>query len=224
MRVKVCGLKLMRDVRLAEAAGAAYVGFIVEAPSPRSLEAGAAALLARAARVNPVYVIVDLAADKLLTLVERQRPAAVQLHWDVSAEEIAALRSELPAEVELWRVCSLPAEAPDAALADQLRVAAEAAEAGAARILLDTRVGDRAGGTGVRLPLEVAAAFVSQCTVPCLLAGGLAPEDLPELERQISPWAFDLSSKLERSPGVKDPARLAELRRVIQAAGREDAS
>lgn len=218
MRVKVCGLTLLRDLRLAERSGAAYVGFVVEAESPRSLRADAAALLARAAHAQRVYVTVDMEPDRLLALAEGTRPAAVQLHGSEDPDRIAGLRARLPAEVEVWRACSLPAQAGPRDVDEALGPAREASAAGVARVVLDARVGDRSGGTGVQLPIEQTAEFVQGCPVPCLLAGGLTPDDLMEVWRRARPWALDLSSGLECRPGVKDPAKVRRLGEILSAA------
>ena len=104
---------------------------------------------------------------------------------------------------------------------EALGLAREAGAAGAARVVLDARVGQRSGGTGVRLPIEQAVEFVQGCPVPCLLAGGLTTDDLAEVWEQVRPWALDLSSGLECRPGVKDPATLQRLGEVLAAAGAE---
>jgi phosphoribosylanthranilate isomerase len=215
MRVKVCGLKLLRDVRLAEAVGAAYVGFVVEADSPRALPALAAALLARASRAPAVYVTVDMPPEHLVKLVRRQRPAAVQLHGRETPAEVADLRAALPAEVEIWKALALEPEASETQVDDLLAQADEYARLGVARLLLDTRRGERSGGTGVALPRALAAQFVARAPRPCILAGGLSPADLPEVWQMVQPWALDLSSGLEAKPGVKDPAKLCCLGKVL---------
>ncbi len=224
MRVKVCGLTLVRDLRLAEAAGAEYVGIIVEANSPRALGAQAASLLARAAKAKPVYVTVDLEEDRLVALAELRAPAAVQLHGVETPDQIEGLRQRLPGGIELWKAVSLPVGAGPKEIQTALALAAGAAQAGAARVVLDTRVGGRSSGsTSVRLALDVAREFVSGCPVPCALAGGLSPDDLQETWDWVGPWALDLSSRLERSPGVKDPARMRRLAEVLTSGGRPEA-
>ena len=219
MRFKVCGLTLIRDLRLAERAGAEYVGFVVEADSPRAVTKWRAAMLARAARAKPVYVTVDMPINDLVELVQFQQPAAVQLHGDESAETIKALVSQMGDKVAVWKALSMPADLDQARaeLDSLVQKAQQYKEAGAQAILLDTRLGGRSGGTGVSLPLCVAREFVQQCPLPCILAGGIGPDNVLEVWQQVEPWAVDMSSRLERSPGVKDPAAMKRLAEVLAA-------
>jgi phosphoribosylanthranilate isomerase len=217
MRVKLCGITLVRDLRLAEYAGANYVGIVVEADSPRALSQDAAALLARAARLPAVLVTVDMDRERLLALSANAAPAALQLHGRESAEHIASLREALPPDVEIWRAVSLRPNCSEAEIDGVLATAKEALEAGAARIVLDARVGEKSGGTGQRIPVAVARQFVAKCPAPCVLAGGLGPDDLRDVWHQVRPWALDLSSKLERQPGIKDPAKMRRLAEVLSS-------
>ena len=214
MRVKVCGITLVRDMRLAEAAGAEYIGFVVEAPSPRAVSRFVAAMLARAARAKPVYVTVDMAIDELCRMVELQRPAAVQLHGHEDSEAVRELRRRVGQGVELWKALAVRDR-------DTLSRACQEAEvfaaAGVDRVLLDTRVGGRGGEESGKFPLELAAEAVQAMPLPCIIAGGLVPEILPAVWEQARPWALDISSGLERQPGQKDPGRMRELAEVIAA-------
>lgn len=218
MRTKVCGITLIRDLRLAEGAGAEYVGFVVEAESPRSVATSQAAILARAARAKAVYVVVDMPPEHLLSLVSAQAPAALQLHGHETPDYIAALAGRLPEGVELWKAVSVSAEECDEAeLSRAVEEASNCADAGVHRVLLDARVGARTGGTGRRLPLEAVAFLVDSCSLPCIVAGGLGPKEALEVWQRAKPWAVDLSSRLEKSPGTKDPAMMRELAAAIRA-------
>ncbi len=220
MRVKVCGLTRLIDLRQAEWAGAEYVGFIVEVErSPRSVPAEVALALRRAARAKPVFVVAGMDLDRLAELAGQGRPAAVQLHGSEGADYIKALRGRLPEEVEIWRAVGLEAGREAEQLQAALRQASEAVEAGAARILLDAAVAGQSGGTGRRVALEAAAQFVGLCPAPVILAGGLRPEVLEEAWKATGCWALDLSSGLEREPGIKDGAKMRELARVLGRAG-----
>ena len=70
-----------------------------------------------------------------------------------------------------------------------------------------------AGGTGRAVELELAAELAAQA--PCLLAGGLDPDNVAERVRRVRPAGVDASSRLERTPGEKDPERVA---RFVEAA------
>ncbi len=212
MRVKVCGLTLLRDMRLAEAAGAEYVGFVVEAPSPRAVSRNVAAALARAARAKPVFVVVDMPIDDILALVAVQKPAAIQLHGSETADYVRQLRAAVAPDIELWKALAVRDER---SLTQAAEAAQQLADAGVARILLDTRTGGRGADQSPTFPLDLAAAAVNKIPLPCIIAGGLTPELLPEIWRTARPWAVDLSSSLEAAPGRKSPARMKALAQAI---------
>ncbi len=214
--LKVCGLTRTADMRGAENAGADYCGFIVEIErSPRSIPREIVALLARGCRARPVLVVEGMTLDDLMRLAEQVRPAAIQFHGG-EATEIAALVQALAKRASVWLPVGLPAESPDrdATVAAALRQITEAAQAGAAAIVLDTRTASGTGGSGVTCDWDAARAIIGESPIPVILAGGLSPENLREAIEATSPAGVDLSSSLESRPGVKDQQRLRELRRV----------
>lgn len=79
---------------------------------------------------------------------------------------------------------------------------------GAARIVLDAPHATAYGGTGHTVDWDLAAEIVAASSVPVVLAGGLRPENVGEAIRRVRPFGVDVSSGVESSPGVKDPARL----------------
>ncbi|MCD6361766.1 MAG: phosphoribosylanthranilate isomerase [Armatimonadetes bacterium] len=216
VELKVCGLARVADMRGAEAAGVDYCGFIVEIErSPRSIPRETAALLARGCRARPVLVVEDMALDDLMRLAEQVRPAAVQLHGG-DAAGISRLVGALAGRASVWRPVGLPPECGDraAAVSEALAEIAEAADAGASAVVLDTRTASGTGGSGVTCDWEAAAAIVTDSPLPVILAGGLSPENLREAVERVAPAGVDLSSSLESAPGVKDAGRLKELGRV----------
>jgi phosphoribosylanthranilate isomerase len=79
---------------------------------------------------------------------------------------------------------------------------------GAARIVLDAPHATAFGGTGNTVDWDLAAEIVAASSVPVVLAGGLRPENVAEAIRRVRPFGVDVSSGVESSPGVKDPAKL----------------
>jgi phosphoribosylanthranilate isomerase len=70
--------------------------------------------------------------------------------------------------------------------------------------LYDTASADEHGGTGVAFDWHVLA----EPGRPFVLAGGLGPDNVAEVIRQVEPFGVDASSRLEREPGVKDPGSI----------------
>jgi phosphoribosylanthranilate isomerase len=75
-----------------------------------------------------------------------------------------------------------------------------------AAILVDARVPGQFGGTGQTAPWDLLADFKSD--VPLILAGGLTPENVAEAVRIVRPYAVDVASGVESSPGHKDAEKM----------------
>jgi phosphoribosylanthranilate isomerase len=84
--------------------------------------------------------------------------------------------------------------------------AAEAAYADAAGILLDSHEPGGLGGTGRQLEWQ----RVYRGGLPLILAGGLNPSNVAAAVKAVRPWAVDVSSGVESSPGVKDPLAMRQ--------------
>lgn len=190
-RVKVCGLTRSADVQVALDAGADALGFVHHAPSPRNIEATAVAGLIEGipAGVATVAVLVDVTPE-----VARGHLVMTGLEW------VQLCGSEDP---ELWRGFNAPIlrRLPvDATAEDEV-----ARWSGiAAGFVLDHP--SAPGGTGLGVDLEQAARLSR--LVPCLLAGGMAPENVAERIREVRPFGVDGSSMLETAPGEKDSLRV----------------
>lgn len=82
--------------------------------------------------------------------------------------------------------------------------------------LLDTRAGEHYGGSGVRFDWQIAKAVAAECDI--IVAGGLNPQNVGELVRQVKPWGVDVSSGVETN-GRKDSEKI---RAFIKAARGQD--
>jgi phosphoribosylanthranilate isomerase len=106
----------------------------------------------------------------------------------------------------------------DARLAEELR---KIASAGATRrVLIDSRVVQAGGGTGVVFDWAAARAVLAENAdgLDIIVAGGLRPENVGQAIRELRPWGVDVVSGVEASPGRKDPESLAAFLRIAKAA------
>lgn len=223
MESKICGLTRLSDLRVAERAGADYLGMIVEiARSPRCLALAAARLLARGAKGRIVPVIADEPVVRAVAIATATRAAALQLHGSETPEYVAALRAALPAEIALWRALPLSRGVSEtqreAVVAESLRQIKALAGVGVARIVLDSRVQGVSGGTGVTCDWSAAAQVVAESPLPVMLAGGITPGNVREAIVAVRPTGVDISSGVERRPGVKDPAAVLSVIAQARAA------
>jgi len=117
----------------------------------------------------------------------------VQLHGEEDGDYIAGLRNMLPDSVEIWAAGAVGRDVPEARM-------------NADRTLFDSQIGGRSGGTGIAFDWARVAGRAE--LESGLLAGGLNPDNAAAAAR-VGAWALDVSSGIEASPGIKDPAKLA---------------
>jgi phosphoribosylanthranilate isomerase len=207
-RVKVCGLTRLEDARLAAAHGAWALGFVFAPSSPRRVSAERVREILDALPNSPlpVGVFVDQGEDEILATARTAGLRAVQLHGTEPASLVMALKARLPGlRVFRARGVATGADLEGLALA-----------AGEDVILLDARVGKRSGGLGVAFDWNLAAGLSP--ALPLVLAGGLRAANVGEALRVVRPFALDVSSGVECSPGVKCPDKLADFFRAVKEA------
>lgn len=203
--VKFCGVTRPDDAAYAAVLGAAYVG-VIFAGGPRTLRpADASKVMAAVPRGGPkrVGVFCGTPPSEVARSAEEIPLDVIQLHVQPGAggaDEVAAVA--MRAGRPIWAVlrCKgrrVPEDASTLALhADAL--------------LIDAYVAGKVGGTGVPLPWEALAEAVAAVrgTKPLVLAGGLTPDNVARAIAVLRPDVVDVSSGVERSPGVKDHARM----------------
>ena len=109
-------------------------------------------------------------------------------------------------------------ESAAAELAEQMkRVAAQGT---VTRVLIDSKVGAAAGGTGVAFEWAKAREVFASApeSLRLILAGGLRPENVGQAIGKLGPWGVDVSSGVEATPGRKDSVRLAQFVQNARAA------
>jgi phosphoribosylanthranilate isomerase len=214
MWIKICGNTTLKDAARAAELGADAVGFIF-APSRRQVTAAQVASITAhlPATVETVGVFTTSAPDEIASVVKEAQLHTVQLHSTLDGDRLQQLAALLPG-VNILPVVSWNADDTEAAIAEVTTELDELAEQVALRrVLIDARVGGSSGGTGVSIDwLAARPVFQKQIErgLQPILAGGLRPENVTEAIRSVHPFGVDVSSGVEKAPGVKDHARLAE--------------
>ena len=219
VELKICGLTTISDMRAAESIGADYVGMVVEVPySRRPITRWTAELMCRAAHARPVLVVAEQSVDQLAEIAQLCQPFALQVHGDESTEQISQLVERLTDDTEIWRGLAVApsSEQQPRSVEDNLTLIEELAEAGAARIVLDTRVKGEMGGTGVACDWPTAAAIIKDSALPVMLAGGLGPDNVVEAIDATGATGVDMATGVERIAGCKDPAKLLALAATLR--------
>ena len=196
---KICGVTTPEAVRAALDGGAAYLGFMFFAASPRNLGIEAAARLAEPVRgrAKIVAIAVDPSDAELDRIAAVLKPDFIQLHGRETPSRVreAAVRSGA-AVIKAVAV----GEAADLDAAASYETVAE-------HLMFDARPpkgATQSGGTGSVFDWSLLAG--RRFRRPWFLAGGLDPWNLAEAVQQSGAKLVDVSSGVERGPGLKDPA------------------
>jgi phosphoribosylanthranilate isomerase len=83
--------------------------------------------------------------------------------------------------------------------------------------LLDSYVPEKAGGTGQTFNWDLAVE-AKRFGKPIFLAGGLTPQNAAEAARKVQPFALDVSSGVEQSPGKKDAKKMQDFIAAVRGA------
>ncbi len=200
MRVKICGLTRAEDAQAAHDLGAWALGFIFYPKSKRFITADAAKrIIAALPAARSVGVFVNQ-TDEAISIATQAGLKGIQLHGDETSDDLRRLRAAFTGIV--IKALRPKTEAGLQAIADYKGLADY--------ILLDAAIGNEYGGTGHTGDWSLAQK-AAVFGIPVIVAGGLGPDNIAEAHAQTNPYALDLSSGVEASPGIKDPAKLQAL-------------
>lgn len=195
VRVKICGITNEDDALRAVEAGADALGFVFYDLSPRCVSFETAE---RIIRKLPPYVVtsgvfVNNPASFIESAVERCRINVVQLHGDETPQFCTGIRHTVVKAFRIRDITSI----------ETIRSYAVAG------YLLDAYTPGAYGGTGLTFNWETAR--IAKQFGPIILAGGLKPENVRTAVETVEPYAIDVSSGVEVSPGRKDHAKVVDL-------------
>src|SRR5919204_3339179 len=187
MLVKICGITRIEDAEAAVEAGANAIGLVFWPNSPRFVDPYRARAIVAALPpfVTTVGLFVNQPAEYINAVASLARLGAIQLHGDERPDVLAALHRPIVKAVamssETDPTCEWPASVT---------------------LLLDAHDPERRGGTGRTIDWPAAAAIARRRKT--ILAGGLTPENVAEAITRVNPFGIDVSSGVEKSPGIKD--------------------
>jgi phosphoribosylanthranilate isomerase len=198
-RVKICGITRLEDAGLAIELGADALGFNFYKNSPRCIAPADAWNILRnlPALTSTVGVFVNWGSASVIALAQSLRLSAVQLHGDESAAISAQCARHFPV-IKAFRTGA------------KFSLAQFRTHNSARTFLLDAALFEKKstayGGTGRLADWKIAKRAAAK--YPVLLAGGLNPQNVAEAILAVRPYAVDVASGVESSPGIKDPAKL----------------
>ena len=195
-RIKICGITRMEDARLAAELGASAIGFVFWPDSPRFIDPYRALPIVRLLPpfVATVGVLVDQPVEHVMAVAGLLNLGAIQLHGQERLDEYARPSNRL--------IKAVPVD-------DRFRPESIERVPAHVTVLLDAHDPVKRGGTGRTIDWTVAAAAARQR--PIILSGGLTPDNAATAVEIVRPYAIDVSSGVESSPGVKDPDKMRAL-------------
>lgn len=201
LTIKICGLMTPEALDVALESGADLVGFVFFPPSPRNIGWEVARTLGARVkgRAGKVALTVNATDDKLRAIIEALGPDMLQLHGNETPERVGVVRGKFKLPV----MKALPIA--DRGDLSPIRSYAQVAD----RILFDARAPEtatRPGGLGK--PFDWTLLRGIKVGVPFMLSGGLDANNVADAVRITGAPGVDVSSGVERAPGVKDPAKI----------------
>jgi phosphoribosylanthranilate isomerase len=227
MWIKICGITSLEDAKVAIDAEADAIGFVF-ASSPRRVTPEIVREITRALpfNVEKIGIFVDSSMDEIVATFETARLTGVQLHGEYSPDDLSQLRMRMKEKFLPVRVVYVvPYDRDSAGFTRRLQSLAAMPDTddGPSAVLVDTRVGDKVGGTGIPFDWGAAQAAFRQhaANLRLITAGGLHPENVRQAIQTMRPWGVDVSSGVESIPGKKDHQRVKQFIRVSRAAAIE---
>ena len=200
-KIKICGIKTVKDALAAMEAGADLIGFNFYPKSPRYIDVGICrdimSVMRKHGHVTYVGVFVNASVEEVYATIETCGLSLAQLHGDETPEMLHALNGKafkafrgIPLDITGYERNDAPA------------------------LLVDAAVKGIYGGSGVTADWSASAELAKK--YPLLLAGGLTPENVADAMRQVQPWGVDVASGVESAPGEKDAAKMIQFVKEVK--------
>ena len=197
VKVKICGIRNLEDALKAHELGADFLGFIFFENSPRKLESAEARLITRELPkgILKVGLFLDQDLNEVKVAASRCGLDYLQLHGNEDPGYCARLKKDFKI-IKSFKVKDKASieRASDYDVCDHY--------------LFDTYVKGVPGGTGVSFDWDILTGKAFKR--PIFLAGGLTPKNVGEAVTKVKPYAVDVASGVEESPGKKNHKLLKE--------------
>lgn len=194
-RIKMCGTTRHEDAQFAVNLGIDAIGFIFVEKSPRYISPEEARQITEQLPpfVTRVGVFVDERLQDIEEIVDYLGLNGIQLHGGETPEFCRETVHELRscAVLKAFRVGDSTVEADFMPYNESVH-----------GFVLDTYVKDMEGGTGQSFDWHLLKKL--NLKKPFVLAGGLCPDNIDQALEIASPFAVDVNSGVESTPGTKD--------------------
>ena len=201
VKVKICGMTNLKDVKVAVDGGVDAVGFIFYKKSPRSdtMKVVREIVLELPPFVDSVGVFVNETAEQINKIADHCKLDRVQLHGDESPAFCKKIRRRVIKAIRVKDIQSLK----------------KLSDYPVSSFLLDTFSEDQYGGTGRVFDWNLA--YPAKKYGPIILAGGLTPINVHQAIQRIQPYGVDVCSGVESQPGIKDHKKMKAFLKNVKA-------
>lgn len=205
-RIKFCGFTNRQDIEGAARIGADAIGLVCVPGSKRELSAAQAAELRAVVPqfVATVLLLSNADEEHARAAIEMVRPDFVQFHGDETGFFCASFGRPYFKAVAMKS-------------AEDVRLAARQYPSAAA-LILDSHDTDGMGGTGKTVDWK---RIPQDSGKPLVVAGGLTPGNVGQAVRMINPYAVDVSTGIETSPGRKNFEKMKAFVEAVRLADAE---
>jgi phosphoribosylanthranilate isomerase len=203
-RIKFCGMTRPGDVRLAAELGVDAIGFVFVPGSKREVTIDQAAALREAVPllISTVALVMNSDAQQVESIIRRVRPEVLQFHGDEDDAFCSQFRLPFIKTIAMGGLSSQQGSEKILRYPN------------ASAILLDGHAQGVQGGSGQVFDWQK----TPNSRASLWLAGGLTADNVATAIQQAQPFAVDVSSGIETSPGVKDGRKMQQFIAAVRAA------
>ena len=203
MRIKICGITNKEDALNAVSLGADALGFIFYDKSPRAVQPDTVEeiVMNLPPFITLVGVFVNETKETIQEISRQCKLNLVQLHGDEPPSFCQSIEKRVVKAIKVKEDSDI----------QQIRVY----QGSVSSILLDTKVDQQEGGTGISFDWGLALK-AKEYDIPIILAGGINFTNIEKAIQLVNPYGLDISSGVEVSPGKKEYSKLQDIFKIAR--------
>lgn len=222
VKVKICGITCIDDAMLCIEAGADAIGFVTEYPIPVPWNLSRKRSRELISKIPPFISTTVVTSGSLRDICEiavNTTPNIVQLHGEESISDIEKVVETLSVYgIKVIKALSIDIDAQKAhfEIPNPIEASRSLQDTGIDALLLDSRTKTMPAGTGRTISWKLAKEIKEKTSIPLILAGGLNHNNVRLAISSVKPYAVDVITGVETTPGRKDPHKVKEFVNAVK--------